>query len=174
MKIPYVFVAALLSLNLSAQSANLRCIEKEKKNEDGKDPIITKTCFYKNFKFIITSFPDNVGRYVYSEHHVYVLSNGKYIKTTNDRFFNKQQKELVSLINKQINQDFADFKKDSTARDCLTEIDSIPVYKMNDFEISFEENEIWFEVHWGLSGACRAVDGTIVSFKFSEIKKYLN
>ena len=36
-----------------------------------RDPILIKTCLIKNFKFIKTSYPDYVGRYVYSEHEVY-------------------------------------------------------------------------------------------------------
>ena len=44
---------------------------------------------------------------------------------------------------------------------------------MNDFEISFQNNEIWFEVNWGFTGACRYVGGSIVSFKLSEIRKYI-
>ena len=173
MKILYIFATALFSLTISAQPTKLRCTEKEKKNYNGNDPIIVKTCLYKNFKFINTSYPDNVGRYFFSEHQVLFLSKRKYIKTTNHQVFNKEQKELVVVINQKIKQDFNDFKADSNTRECLTEIDSIPIYKMNDFEISFEGEQIWFEVHWGLSGACRAVDGTIVSFKFDEIKKYL-
>ena len=173
MKIIYLFILSFLALTMSAQTATLRCTEKELKNEDGDDPIIEKTCFYKNFKFVTTSYPDYAGRYDFSEHEVLLLSKGKYIKTTNDRVFNKKQKELVSLLNQRIKQDFNAFKADTATRDCLTEIDSIPIYTMNDFDISFEGDEIWFEVHWGLSGACRAVDGTIVSFKFNSIKKYL-
>ena len=88
--------------------------------------------------------------------------------------FNKNQNKLVTTINKRILEDFHKFSTDSNTKECLTEIDSIPTYKMDDFEISFEGNEIWFEVHWGLSGACRNVDGTIVTFKVNEIKKYFN
>jgi hypothetical protein len=44
---------------------------------------------------------------------------------------------------------------------------------MNDFDISFNGNDIWFEVHWDLSAVCRNVDGTIVSFDINQIKKYL-
>jgi hypothetical protein len=53
-------------------------------------------------------------------------------------------------------------------------MDSIPTYHMDDFKISFNGEEIWFEVNWGLPGACRPVDGTIVSFKMTEIYQYLN
>jgi hypothetical protein len=174
MKIVYIIVIGLLSFNIPiAQTLKIQCTEKEKKNDDGKDPILIKTCLYKNFKFIITSYPDYAGRYVYSEHQIFVRSQSGYSKTTNDQFFNKAQAELVVLINERIQHDFNRFASDSNTRDCLTEIDSLPVYNMNDFEISFYADEIWFEVHWGLISACRAVDGTIITFKFNELKKYL-
>jgi hypothetical protein len=158
---------------LTGQSLTVKCVEKEIKNPDGKDPIIVRTCFIKNFKFKETSYPDYVGRYFDSEHKVYVLVNKKYIRTVNSNVFSKKQDELVSIINERIQKDFKNFSSDSTDKECFAGLDSIPEYKMNDFEISFQKNEIWFEVNWGLTGACRAVDGTIVSFKLSEIQKYL-
>jgi hypothetical protein len=80
----------------------------------------------------------------------------------------------VFIINERIRRDFNEFKADSNSRACLTGMDSVPVYKMNDFEISFYDNEIWFSVRWGLGVVCLPVDGTIVTFKLDEIKKYLN
>ncbi len=168
-----IFVLFIYSSS-DCQTTKLSCIEKERKNDEGKDPILIKTCFIKNFKFVSTSYPDFVGRYIYSEHEVYVLKNNKYVKTTNSKVFNKNQDQLITTINKRILEDFHKFSADSNTRECFTEIDSIPTYKMDDFEISFEGNEVWFEIHWGLSSVCRSVDGTIVSFKLDEIKKYLN
>jgi hypothetical protein len=175
MKAFYFIIFFLLAHSASkGQIIKLSCTEKERKSEDGNDPIIIETCLLKNFKFISTSYPDYAGRYVYSEHEVYIRTNNKYIKTTNAKVFNKRQDKLVAIINNRIQQDFREFSSDSNTKECFTDIDSIPEYKMNDFEISFYGNEIWFEIHWGLISACRSVDGTIVSFKLSEIEKYLN
>ncbi len=168
-----IIIVFLLAISVSnSQSIKLSCIEKERKNEEGKDSIQIKTCFIKNFKFVSTSYPDYAGRYVYSEQEVYVRKKDKYIKTTNSNVFNKNQSELLATINKKILQDFHSFASDSNTKKCLTEIDSLPTYKMDDLEISFYGDKIWFEVHWGLSGACRNADGTIVTFKVNEIKKY--
>jgi len=176
MKLLYFLIifVLLMSSSSESQTTKLSCIEKERKNDEGKDPILIKTCLIRNFKFVSTSYPDYAGKYVYSENEVYILKNNKYVKTTNSKVFNKNQYQLVATINNRILQDFQRFSADSNTKECLTEFDSIPTYKMDDFEISFEGNEIWFEVHWGLSSACRSVDGTIVSFKMDEIKKYLN
>jgi hypothetical protein len=158
---------------LAGQSLSVKCVEKETKNPDGKDPIIVRTCFIKNFKFKETSFPDNVVRYFDSENEVYILVGKKYIKTVNSKVFNKNQNELVAIINEQIQKDLKKNLSDSTVKECFSDLNTIPDYKMNDFEISFQNNEIWFEVKWGLPSVCRAVDGTIVTFKISEIQKYL-
>jgi hypothetical protein len=165
----------LLTAGLSyGQTAKLSCIENEIKNEEGSDPMLIKTCIIKKFKFVSTSYPDYAGRYVYSEHEVYILKRNKYTRTTNAEVFNKYQAKLLAAINKSILQDFHAFAEDANTKDCLEGLQSIPVYKMNDLEISFQGDEIWFEVHWGLSMACRSVDGTIVTFKVKEIEKYLN
>ena len=174
MKIFYIFLSVLFSLNLSAQAVKLKCTIKEKKNEDGPDPIIIKTCFYKNFKLVKTSFPDYVGRYAYSEHELFVQTKGKKQPATNQQLFNQHQDELLSLINKRVKQDFDELKADSNSRECLEDLNVIPYYKMDDLKISFEDDDIWFEVQWGLRSGCLAVDGTIVTFKLNEIKKYLN
>lgn len=174
MKIIYIIVITLISLNAVAQTVKIQCSEKEKKNDNGSDPILIKTCYYKNFKFIKTAYPDYMGRYVYSEHEIFVRSKGKYVIASNEDVFNTKQNELVLLINKKIKEEFDQFKSDSSIKECLSEIDSLPVYKMNDFDISFEGNEIWFEVNWGSIMACRPVNGSIVSFNLKEIKKYLN
>lgn len=174
MRSHFFVISLLLMFNvLPGQSLTVNCIEKYRKNPDGKVPIIVRTCFIKNFKFKETSYPDYVGRYFDSDYEVYVLVNKKYIKTVNSAAFNNNQEELVSKINERILKDFKDFSSDSAVKECFADLDSIPKYKMNDFEISFQNNEIWFEVNWGLPGVCRSVDGTIVSFKLSEIRKYL-
>jgi hypothetical protein len=175
MRFPFLVITLLLIFNsLSGQSLTVKCVEKESKNPDEEYPTIVRTCFIKNFKFKETAYPDYVGRYFDSDYEVYVLVNKKYIKTLNSKIFNKNQNELVSIINKRIKEDFKKDLSDSTVKECFIDLAVIPTYKIDDLKISFQNNEIWFEVNWGLTGGCRAVDGTIISFKLSEIQKYLN
>jgi len=155
------------------QKMNFHCIEKYKKSDNTEDSIIIQTCFLNAYKFVTTSYPDYKGRYTYSEHKVFVLKNHKYLDITNSEVFNGKQNSLVKIINEKIQKDFKDFSADGNTKDCFTGIDSIPTYKMDDLGISFYGNEIWFEVNWDLSSACTSVNGTIVSFKINEIKKYL-
>jgi hypothetical protein len=167
------FSLFLVSNVLTGQVLKATCVEKEKKNTDGKDPIIIKTCLFKNFKFKTTASPDLVGRYFHSEHEVYVLVNKKYVKTVNSTVFNKKQDELVSIINERIQNDFKELSSDSASKDCFRDLRSIPAYKMDELKISFQNDEIWFEVDWDMTSACLAVSGSIVTFKLSEIRKYL-
>ena len=159
---------------VTAQSLKLICSERKKMNEDGTDPILIKTCFFNGFKFISTSYPDYAGRYFLTDSEVFVKIKNKYVATKNSNVFNHKQVTLLVLINKQIQKDFAAFKADKNVNECLSGIDCIPEYKMDDLKISFYQNEIWFEAHWGLGGVCRSVDGTIVSLQVNKISRYLN
>ena len=103
---------------------------------------------------------------------MYVLVNNKYSKTTNSNVFNNSQGKLLYLINNQIQKDFQAFKIDSNRKECLMDVDSIPRYHIDDFIFSFYKDEVHFEIHWALPGACRAVDGTIVTFTLKEVSQY--
>jgi hypothetical protein len=174
-KISLLLLSFIVYLTPSnAQPIKLTCSEREKRREDTADPILVKTCFLKNFKFISTSYPDYAGRYFSSENEVFIKQGNKYVKSKNSKVFNKKQTILLNLINDQIYKDFQAFKADTNTKDCLSDITSIPTYHMDDFKILFNSEEIWFEVNWGLPGVCRAVDGTIVTFKMAEIYQYLN
>ena len=167
-------IVFLLTVSISSgQAIKLSCSEKERKNPEGNDPILVKTCFIKNFKFVETSHPDYAGRYVFHEYEVYVKKDNKYIRTTNSNVFNKNQNKLLDTINTRILEDFNSFRSDSSSNECFTGIDTIPTYKMDDINITFSDDKICFVVNWGLPMACRDVDGTIISFKIDDIKHYL-
>ena len=170
----YAFFFFSLSAAIG-QPTKVTCHEKERKTKDADYPDIIKTCFLKNFKFVKVTSPDADGRYFYSEYKTYILKNNKCVEVDYTEVFNKNQDSLVSIINKRIQEDYQKDLANPDIKDCLRDLKSIPLYKMNDFSISFENDEIWFEVHWGEDGVvCRSVDGTIVSFKLSEMKKYQN
>jgi hypothetical protein len=157
----------------NGQTTRASCSEHYEKNEDGPDSIIIKKCFIKHFKIISTGYPDYKGRYTFEE-ELYLKKNNKFIKISNSEMFKSNQSELLLTINNKIQEDFLNFRTDPNSKDCFEGIDSIPKYSLNDLNISFEGNNIWFEVTFGLNSACRAVDGTIVSFPIDQISKYLN
>jgi len=63
----------------SITSNKLTCTEKESKNEDGGDPILTKTCLYKKYKTISKGYPDYKGRYSYEYSVFKKQENGSYV-----------------------------------------------------------------------------------------------
>ncbi len=80
---------------------------------------------------------------------------------------------MEKLINERIEKDLETLRQDEDSRDCLREVVKSD-YKINDLQINFDNEEsIVFNVTFGLSSACMAVDGTAVKFKISEIEKYL-
>jgi len=128
----------LLLSNISyGQNIKVICSERQKKNDEGTDPIIIKKCFIKNFKLISTGYPDYKGRYTFEE-ELYVKKNNKFIKIENSEMFNSDQSKLLSMINKKIQEDFKSFRSDPNSKDCFEGIDSIPTYSMNELKISFE------------------------------------
>jgi hypothetical protein len=168
----FILPFLLMHYTSIAQHIKVKCSEKDMKNDDGNDPILVHTCYVKNYKFVEANYPDYVGRYFDSEYEVYVRVNNKFHKTVYSKVFNKEQYKLVSIINDRIQKDYKEDLADPRVKECLDGLDSIPKYKMDDFEISFQKDEIWFQVHWGLSGACRSVDGTIITFKITDVEKY--
>jgi hypothetical protein len=76
-------------------SSKVVCTEKETKNEDGgDDPIITKTCLYKNYKTISKGYPDYKGRYSYEYSLFSKQANGSYVQIKNASLFNQYKNEL--------------------------------------------------------------------------------
>lgn len=60
--------------------------------------------------------------------------------------------------------------KDDEARDCFEGF-MLAKYTINDFEIDFQDDKVSFSIKYGLSDACLAYDGTIITLPLSEVKK---
>lgn len=173
--LPLCLLLCFFAFAAVAQPLRTTCHERQRKNPEGTDPILVTTCYLKQYRFVHTAYPDYAGRYVWDSSHVYRRgAKGGWVETSNDQVFNRRQPELLALINRRIQQDFAAFKADPKTADCLTGLDSIPVYGIDDLEIEFHNDEIWFQVRWSLGNACRPWDGTIVNLKLSAIRKYLD
>jgi hypothetical protein len=173
---PRIFLfIALFALNVPALLAQTAtCIERELIDPDGPDPIVVRTCLFKAFKFEAAAYTDYAGRRIWRDHEVHQKIRGTYRKITNAQAFNARRTELVERINERIQADFQFLKLDSATSECLSGLDSIPLYGLDDLQLSFYNDEIWFSVRWGLNSGCRSVDGTIVSFTIDEIRRYMN
>lgn len=162
----------ILSYSVIA-AQTITCTETEAVTEDSEYPTITKTCFYKNIKFVEVAYPDHVGRYAHREYSTFICGDSQWVEARNSVMFNRRLAKLEKIINERIQADFLEFSTDSLTRDCFERMDSIPFYSINDLGISFHEEEIWFSVDWGMSWACLPVSSSIVSFPLREIRKYL-
>ena len=156
--------------NIKSASNKVTCTEEETKNENGGEPILTKTCLYKSYKFISKGFPDFNGRYSY-EYSVYKMQdNGSYAQIKNASLFNKN--ELLSIINSKIETDYKSYSNDSESKDCFEGASFTP-FNFDQLGIAFNEDKIEFNVTFGLIDVCKNVDGTVVSINLGEIQKYL-
>lgn len=157
----------------SITSNKATCSEKESKNEYGHDPILTKTCLYKKYKTISKGYPDYKGRYSY-EYSVFMKQvNGSNVQIKNATLFNENKNELLSIINSKIEKDYKSYSNNPETKDCFEGASFTP-FNFDQLGIYFDDDQINFNVTFGLCGACMSVDGTIVSFNLDEIQKYLN
>ncbi len=176
---PFVFASNANTKNELRAAAiakvpnNVSCTEQKSQNEEGGGPVLTKTCLYKKYKIITQGYADFKGRYSY-EYSVFKKDeNGSYVRIKNAMLFNENKNELLSIINSKIKKDYMSFSNDPETKDCFEGASFTP-YNFDQLGIDFDADEINFNVTFGLSGSCMSVDGTIVSFHFDEIKKYLN
>lgn len=147
------------------------CSEKDFKNQDGPDPIIVKTCLYKSFKIVNTGSPDYTGKYSW-EYNLYKKQNGKYIKASNSELFNQNQNKLLSIINQKILKDYLKFSSDPETKWCFEDMKP-PKFTIDQLRIEFMKKKVYFWAEFGLYGACRNVDGTLIVFTLDEIHQYL-
>ena len=178
MKIKSILLTAIATLGLTvatmAQVTNkVTCTEKESKNEDGGDPILNKNCLYKQYKTISKGYPDFKGRYSYEYSIFKKQENGSYVQIINATLFNENKNELLSIINSKIEKDYKSYSNDPETKDCFEGASFTP-FNYDQLGIDFDVDKIYFNVTFGLGGACMSVDGTIVSFNLDEIQKYLN
>ena len=156
----------------SISDASASCMETEFENEEGHGT--KKTCLLNDFKTVSTGYANDRNGKMYWIYEIFQNKNGKYVKVQNTALFNLDQKELLKLINERIKRDFTVYSTEAETKDCFSDFGSLPVYKMNELGIDFSNDEITFHVEFNLPEACDAVGGTSVTFKISDIIKYLN
>src|SRR5215217_1174922 len=163
MKYCWLLLILCFAATAGAQAPRVRCTEKQRKSEDTAitDPVLRTTCYLRAFRFVETAFPDYAGRYIAREHAVSLRVKGRWVRSSNTRVFNNRQAALLADINRRIREEWKGYRSDPETKDCFDENAVLPLYGMNDLAISFQGNDIWFSVDWGLSAACRNVGGAI-------------
>jgi hypothetical protein len=149
------------------------CTEKERKSDDKDitDPIITKTCLAKDFKIVDTGFPDYTGKYSHT-YALYRKINNRFVKARNSDMFNAGKlNALVARINGQVKKDAKEYVAESP--DCFPKDFKPRYYQINDLQITFSGNQIWFMANLGIAmGGCASVEESIVTFRVNEIAQY--
>ena len=168
----FCFFLFLFSESLFSQNT-VTCSEKSIKVKGRVEPTIINTCTWGKYRSVSTGESDYKGRYYYTM-SLSKLTNGKYLKISNDQLFNEKRNTLLKLINQKIKKDFDTFFNDPDNKDCFFGIEGFTYYQFEDLKISFSKSGIDISVSFGLPGACLALDGTIISLTFSELNGYLN
>ena len=176
MKNVILVIIAFLSSNFVqgqvTTSNKIICNEKEQKIQGSSDPRLIKTCTWLNYKCISTGEADYKGRYFYSYQWL-KLTNGKFVKIDKTQLFNEKLSQLIEQINKNIKTKFDDLLKDSENKDCLSELEKLPFYNINDLDIFIDEDGFTFSYSLGLSLVCLPIDRDYISFSLKEIEQFL-
>ncbi|WP_125185357.1 hypothetical protein [Botryobacter ruber] len=149
--------------------------EPEEEDEiDGEvnDPIITRTCTFRDHKHVAVGEADYKGRYswVYS---LYKVENGREVKVANSSLFNHRQNELLQQVNKRLQTEFRQIANDPENEGCLDGVEPLRDYKMDELNMYFMEGELVFNVELELGSACMAVSDFHVAYKLEELAPYL-
>ncbi|ALI98309.1 hypothetical protein [Rufibacter tibetensis] len=181
--VPTVLAETTASENLIVENQNegepkpssytATCLEEEEKNPESEDPIIIRTCTYRNYKTITTGTPDFKGRYSY-RNSLFKLEKGEYKVIDNSSLFNQRQDDLLKRINEKIKANYLVYLKDPESNECFEGVEPIRDFKINELRIDFEANQLVFHAEFELSGACFNVGGTSIPFKLQEIDPYIN
>lgn len=134
-----------------------------------EDPTMVNTCFWNKYKLIETGTPDKKGNYTW----ISELFVGEDTLSKPAEYLFEQDKisALELIVNARLKEDF-DYLLDQE-KHCFSAVGTYPGYKLNQMRIGLHENgTISFEVSYGLTNACAAVDLEVALFKLEELKPY--
>jgi chromosome segregation ATPase len=148
------------------------CTEKTVKVSGSPDPTYITTCTFRQYKFVTTSEADYKGRYSdFTE--VFKKSGESYVKIANHDIFNTEQRELLSMINKNALKEYNELSSDPENADCFQEQSFQEYESLDDVGIYIKDSSLGIYYSFGLGGACMSVDGGGMTLPISTIEKYL-
>lgn len=136
-----------------------------------QEPTKVETYYFKDFKSVITGTPDEKNRYTYT-FELFQNQGDEYIKVENVALFNDKRQQLLDIINKRIQKDFAaSYKIDPK---CFTS-KTPPTYDFKKLGIEFKDGKINFYAVFDFTTEnCYYLYGyTSVEFTVEELKPYL-
>lgn len=174
----YIVITLIFVLNFSckakAQKTNLKtiCIESTLLDSEYTEPVLIKTCKFKNYLFKSTGIADYVGRYSY-KHELFKINKNDTIQVTNTDLFNNQAIALENLLNSKLKAEYDSNSKIPELSRCMEWID-FRHYKLNEFGISFtNKNQMEFNMDYQLGSACLNVSVSSIILEYSEVENYL-
>lgn len=147
------------------------CTEKTVKVSGSPDPTFIETCTFRQYKFVTTSEADYKGRYSqFTE--VFKKSGESFVKIANHDLFNTEQRELLSIINKNALKEYNELSSDAESAECFQEQSFQEYESLDDVGIYIKDTMLSIYYSFGLSGACMSVDGGSMTLPISTIEKY--
>lgn len=148
---------------------SIKATQSIRKNK--QEPTKVETYYFKDFKSVITGTPDEKNRYTYT-FELFQKQGEEYVKTENAALFNDKKQQLLDIINKRIQKDFAaSYKIDPK---CFTS-KIPPTYDFKKLGIEFKDGKINFYAVFDFTTEnCYYLYGyTSVEFSVDELKSYL-
>lgn len=148
------------------------CLEEMIPQNAGEEPRLENTCNWRNYKLVEIGSSDYKGRYTWTT-DIFKKEGDSLTKISIVELFKPQLiVELEALINARLKEDFAYLME--TNRACFPRHMAFPGYKLSDMRLIITDNsEMSFEINYGLSNACYAVNAASALFKIKEMIPYL-
>jgi|694.fasta_scaffold40767_4 hypothetical protein len=159
------------NLVLNEQKKELiNCQKLEMENENSGGPIIVEVCEYGKVKIEKKGYPNYKGQYSYETTIFLKDDGGRFTKTTNSGIFNDKSPTLQKMINLELKKKFEEFSESNPS--CFEGITFTPV-RLDEIEISMEDDDFIFSKDFGLCSACLALDGASISISLNSMQKFL-
>lgn len=135
------------------------------------DPVIVNTCVWRKYQINEKGTADTKGRYIWTT-ELFEKKGDSLIKISNvDLFKAEKIGELEKMINDRLDEDFKAMKLSDA--ECFNRRKYYPTFKLKDMRLAFNDNsEISFEIEYGLTDACFAVNSASTNFKIVDLKEY--
>lgn len=135
------------------------------------DPAIVNTCLWRSYQITEKGTPDYKGRYLWST-ELFLKNGDSLSKIPNADLFKPEKiAELEKMINERLEEDFKAMKLSDA--ECFNRKKYYPTFKLKDMRLAFNDNsEISFEIEYGLTDACFAVNSASTNFKILDLKEY--
>jgi hypothetical protein len=148
------------------------CKEQMIEGHADEEPTMKNTCRWRDYQVIETGIADNRGRYSWTS-EIFKKNIDSFQLVTIESLFKPEFIDSVeTLINNRLKEDFNYLSE--TNRSCFPRHMEYPGFKLKDMRfILMDNSEFAFEVNYGLSNACFAVNIASATFRILELRPFL-